>query len=69
MRGLYYPQSSLLTIGWYDRLWWREEEPGLNCTADQRERVIRSTLTVSADGVFIDEVNGANRTTTPGIVR
>ena len=61
------PQYLLLTIGWYSRFWWRAEEPGLNCTAYQRETVLPSTLAVT-DDFFLDEVDDANLTTTPGIV-
>ncbi len=61
------PQYLLLTIGWYSRFWWRVEQPGLSCTAAQRERVLPSTLAVT-DEIFLDAVNDVNLTTTPGIV-
>ena len=56
----------LLTMGWYSRFWWRAEQPGLSCTAEQRESVLSSTLAVT-DEVFIDD-SQANLTITPGIV-
>ena len=56
----------LLTMGWYSRFWWKEEQPGLTCTAEQRESVLLHTLAVT-DEVFINE-GQANLTITPGIV-
>ena len=53
-------------MGWYSRFWWKEEQPGLTCTAEQRESVLLHTLAVT-DEVFIDE-GQANLTITPGIV-
>ena len=61
------PKYLLLTMGWYRRLWWVEEEPGLNCTSEQRERVLQSSLAVT-DEYFLDEVKDVNLTSTPGIV-
>ena len=60
-------QHVLLTIGWYSRFWWKEEQAGLSCTADQRESVLPLTMAVT-DEVFID-MSQANRTITPEIVR
>lgn len=61
------PQYLLLTIGWYNRFWWKVEQAGLNCTADQRESVLSSSLAVT-DEVFLDAANDVNLTTTAGIV-
>ncbi len=66
-RGIHLPRYLFLTIGWYDRFWWKVDQPGLSCTADQRESVLLSTLAVT-DEFFIDETSYVNLTTTPGIV-
>ena len=62
------PMFVLLTIGWYPRFWWAVQEPNLNCTAKQREEVLRSTLTVTSF-FLLDERDPNVNHTTPGIVR
>ena len=58
------PQYVIMTIGWYERFWWTEDEFESNCTAKQRESVLAFTL-AATDETFISDVNA---TTTPGIV-
>ena len=67
-RDIHLPRYVLLTFGWYSQFWWKEEQPALTCTADERESVLPSTLAIT-DEVYIQEDSSEiNRTTTPGIV-
>ena len=66
-RGIYRPRYLLLTVAWYSRFWWRVEGEGLPCTANQRERVLLSTLGFTGT-VFLDPAD-VNITTSMGIVR
>ena len=61
------PRYLLLTIGWYTRLWWTVEQPGVNCTVKQMEMVLNNSIAVS-DEVFLDEEEDATIPTTPGRV-
>ena len=61
------PQFLVLTIGWYVNSWWRMEEPNLNCTADERESVVQSSLAI-LDDFLLFETGDIDISTTPGIV-
>lgn len=56
-----------MTLGRFRHEWWRQVIPGLTCTADQRERVMSSSIAFT-ESYFLDEEKDANLTTTPGIV-
>ena len=58
-----------MTLGGGFRInWWRQEIPGLTCTADQRESVLPLSLAFT-DNYFLNEVRDANVTASSGIVR
>ncbi len=65
-RNLTLPRYLFMTIGWYTRFWWREI-PDEDCTVEQRESVLQSTIAVS-DEVFLDPVEDVNITTSLGMV-
>ena len=67
-RGLHLPRHLLVTIGWYSDFWWREDEPGLTCTVEEREKVLANSLVVS-DEIFLDIERDADVITATGIVR
>ena len=67
-KGIHYPKHIVITLGHSRRLWWRQEVPGLNCTADQRESVLPSSLAVIRNR-FLDEEKDGNVTATSGMVR
>ena len=63
-----YPKYLFLITGWHRRFWWRVEQPEINCTADERESVLPSSMAIS-QLVFLDEEGDHNDIpTTPGIV-
>ena len=66
-KDIHYPKHIVITIGRSRRLWWRQEVPGLNCTADQRESVLPSSLAVT-ENRFLYEENDGNVTSTSGMV-
>ena len=43
-RNIKLPKYLLLTIGWYRGVWWKVQDDNLNCTAEQRESVLFSSL-------------------------
>ncbi len=57
-----------MTLGRFRINWWRQEIPGLTCTADQRESVLPLSLAFT-DNYFLNEVRDANDTASSGIVR
>ena len=66
-KDIHYPKHIIMTPGRSRKFWWRQEIPGLNCTADQRESVLPFSLSVT-ENYFLDEDKDANITTTSGIV-
>ena len=60
-RGLHLPRHLVLTIGWYSNFWWREDEPGLTCTVEEREKVLANSLVVS-DEIFLGDADAINTT-------
>ena len=61
------PQYLLMTLGWYIDSWWTVDDESLNCTVEERESVLPSSLAV-LNTFFLDEINDVNLTTTVGIV-
>ena len=66
-RDIRLPRHLLLTPGWYSRFWWRVDDEGLNCTVEERESVLPSSL-AGLNFIFLDEVADVNLTTSTGIV-
>jgi len=48
-QGIHLPRYLLLTLGWYSRFWWRENDAQLTCTVAQRESVLRDSLVFVQD--------------------
>ena len=67
-RGIRYPKHIVMTLGRFRRFWWRQEVPDLNCTADERESVLFSSLAIT-ENHFLDEEKDINITASSGIVR
>ena len=61
------PQYMFLTYAWYSAEWWKVNSENLTCTVKQRESILTTTLAFQTSQ-FLDEVEDANLTTTPGIV-
>ena len=66
-REIRLPQYLLLTLGWYENFWWRVEDEGLNCTVEERESVLLSSL-AGLSFKFLDEEADEDLTTSTGIV-
>ena len=62
------PNYLLITPGWYVESWWRVDDEGLNCTVEDREAVVHSTI-APLNTFFLDETRDANLTTSFGLVR
>ena len=62
-----YPQYLFLSIGWYNEFWWKVDDEGLNCTVEQRESVLPSSLAF-LNYIFLNETADVNVTTTSGLV-
>ena len=66
-RGIHYPKHIVMILGRAPRRnWWRQEVPGLTCTAGQRESVLPSSLAIT-ENHFLEEKDN-NITATSGIV-
>ena len=66
-RGFHSPQYLFMTTGAYGSSWWKNEVPGLSCTAEQRASVLLSSIVIRIYH-FPDETKDANLTTSLGIV-
>jgi hypothetical protein len=65
-QGILPPQHIFLTVAWYSNLWWTETE-GLNCTANEMETVLSTSLGFLSSG-FLDEIDDVDLATDTGLV-
>ena len=67
-REIHLPRYLLLTLGWYENFWWRVEDERLNCTVEERESVLLSSL-AGLNSKFLNKEADEDLTTSTRIVR